>query len=75
MGDVAPDTPVGVVEEADDGGLFVEGWQGEPYRLDTGVRESISRYTFRLDMELAGQPLALQGTQQVGARKRVRSWP
>ena len=24
--DVAPDAPVGVVEEADDGGLFGEGW-------------------------------------------------
>ena len=24
--DVAPDAPVGVVEEADDGGLFAEGW-------------------------------------------------
>ena len=28
------------------------------------VRESISRYTFRLDMELVGQPLALQGSPQ-----------
>ena len=27
--DVAPDAPVGVVEEADDGGLFGEGRDGE----------------------------------------------
>ena len=27
--DVAPDPPVGVVEEADDGGLFVEGRQAQ----------------------------------------------
>jgi hypothetical protein len=26
--DVAPDAPVRVVEEADDGGLFGEGWEG-----------------------------------------------
>ena len=26
--DVAPDPPVRVVEEADDGGLFGEGWEG-----------------------------------------------
>ena len=26
--DVAPDPPVHVVEEADDGGLFGEGWEG-----------------------------------------------
>ncbi len=32
--DVAPDAPVGVVEEAHDGGLFREGWQRSRDRSD-----------------------------------------
>ena len=37
--DVAPDAPVGVVEEADDGGLFGEGREGRDSRLccDGGI--------------------------------------
>jgi hypothetical protein len=32
--DVAPNPPVRVVEEADDGGLFAEGWQCQPQGLE-----------------------------------------
>ena len=36
--DVAPDAPVGVVEEADDGGLFGEGGGGEGSSTLAGSR-------------------------------------
>ena len=50
--DVAPDPPVRVVEKPHDGGLFGEGWEGKPGRLDGAVRKAVSCDSVRLDVEL-----------------------
>ena len=69
--DVAADELVGVVEEADDGGLFGEWRDRQPDRLNCRVGKPESGDSICFDVKLVSDGIALDGAEEICAENDV----
>ena len=63
--DVAPNAPVGIIEEPHDGGLFREGWDRQRRGLDRVMCKAVSRNSIRPYMKLVRDHRSLYGSEQI----------
>ena len=72
---VTLDAPVGVIEKADDGGLFRERWKWQQRGFDCVVREAIPRHPISPYVKLVRNHRTLYSSEQETAGNGAAKWP